>query len=129
MGIQSGNDKLVQEVVKMILESIYEPVFKKTSHGFRPNKSCQTALYQIQKTFTGTNWFVKGDIHACFDSFNHYTIIRMLRKRIDDEMFLHLIWKKSRLYGAMDVQSDLQRCVAGVRCQSSACKRVSSRIG
>lgn len=91
--IQSGNDKLVQEVVKMILESIYEPVFKKTSHGFRPNKSCLTALYQIQKTFTGTNWFVEGDIHACFDSFNHHTIIRLLRKRIDDEMFLQLIWK------------------------------------
>lgn len=93
LGIQSGNDKLVQEVVKMILESIYEPVFKKTSHGFRPNKSCQTALYQIQKTFTGTNWFVEGDIHACFDSFNHHTVIRLLRKRIDDEMFLQLIWK------------------------------------
>lgn len=73
--IQSGNDKLVQEVVKMILESIYEPVFKKTSHGFRPNKSCLTALYQIQKTFTGTNWFVEGDIHACLDSSNHHTII------------------------------------------------------
>ncbi|MCM1269862.1 MAG: reverse transcriptase domain-containing protein [Faecalibacterium sp.] len=93
LGIQSGDDKLVQEVVKMILESIYEPVFKKTSHGFRPNKSCQTALQQIQKTFTGTNWFVEGDIHACFDSFNHHTIITLLRKRIDDEAFLQLIWK------------------------------------
>lgn len=93
LGIQSGDDKLVQEVVKMILESIYEPVFKKTSHGFRPNKSCQTALQQIQKTFTGTNWFVEGDIHACFDSFNHHTIIALLRKRIDDEAFLQLIWK------------------------------------
>ena len=93
LGIQSGDDKLVQEVVKMILESIYEPVFRKTSHGFRPNKSCQTALQQIQKTFTGTNWFVEGDIHACFDSFNHHTIIALLRKRIDDEAFLQLIWK------------------------------------
>lgn len=93
LGIQSGNDKLVQEVVKMILESIYEPVFKKTSHGFRPNRSCQTALQQIQKTFTGTNWFVEGDIHACFDSFNHHTLIILLRKRIDDEAFIQLIWK------------------------------------
>ena len=93
LGIQSGNDKLVQEVVKMILESIYEPVFKKTSHGFRPNRSCQTALQQIQKTFTGTNWFVEGDIHACFDSFNHHTLILLLRKRIDDEAFIQLIWK------------------------------------
>lgn len=93
LGIQSGNDKLMQEVVKMILESIYEPVFRKTSHGFRPNKSCQTALQQIQSTFTGANWFVEGDIHACFDSFNHHTIIRLLRKRIDDETFIQLIWK------------------------------------
>lgn len=93
LGIQSGNDKLVQEVVKMILESIYEPVFRKTSHGFRPNKSCQTALMQIQNTFTGTNWFVEGDIHACFDSFNHHTVISLLRKRIEDETFLQLIWK------------------------------------
>lgn len=93
LGIQSGNDKLVQEVVKMILESIYEPVFRKTSHGFRPNKSCQTALQQIQNTFTGANWFVEGDIHACFDSFNHHTIIQLLRKRIDDETFIQLIWK------------------------------------
>ena len=93
LGIQSGNDKLVQEVVKMILESIYEPVFCKSSHGFRPNKSCQTALQQIQKTFTGANWFVEGDIHACFDCFNHHTVIELLRKRIDDEVFIQLIWK------------------------------------
>ena len=93
LGIQSGNDKLVQEVVKMILESIYEPVFSTKSHGFRPNRSCQTALMQIQKTFTGTNWFVEGDIHACFDSFDHHIIIDLLKKRIDDEAFIQLIWK------------------------------------
>jgi len=93
LGIQSGNDKLVQEVVKLILESIYEPVFSKHSHGFRPNKSCQTALQQIQRTFTGANWFVEGDIHACFDSFNHHTVIALLRKRIEDESFIQLIWK------------------------------------
>ena len=93
LGIQSGNDKLVQEIVKMILESIYEPVFSDKSHGFRPNRSCQTALMQIQKTFTGTNWFVEGDIHACFDSFDHQIVIKLLRKRIDDEAFIQLIWK------------------------------------
>ena len=93
LGIQSGNDKLVQEVVKMILESIYEPVFSNHSHGFRPNRSCQTALQQIQNTFTGANWFVEGDIHACFDSFNHHTVVKLLRKRIEDEAFIQLIWK------------------------------------
>lgn len=93
LGIQSGDDKLVQEVVKMILESIYEPVFSSKSHGFRPNKSCQTALKQIQNTFTATNWFVEGDIHACFDSFDHHITINLLKKRIEDEAFIQLIWK------------------------------------
>ena len=93
LGIQSGNDKLVQEVVKMILESIYEPTFNNNSHGFRPNRSCQTALKQIQVAFTGTNWFVEGDIHACFDNFDHQTTIEILRRRIDDEAFIQLIWK------------------------------------
>lgn len=80
LGIQSGDDKLVQEVVKMILESIYEPVFSNKSHGFRPNRSCQTALKQIQNTFTGANWFVEGDIHACFDSFDQPCSYRPLEK-------------------------------------------------
>ena len=93
LGIQSGDDKLVQEVAKMILESMYEPIFRKSSHGFRPNRSCQTALMQVQNTFTGANWFVEGDIHACFDSFDHHIIIDLLRKRIEDEAFLQLIWK------------------------------------
>ena len=93
LGIQSGNDKLLQEVVKMILESIYEPVFSNKSHGFRPNRSCQTALMQIHNTFTGANWFVEGDIHACFDSFDHHVIIDLLKKKIDDEAFIQLIWK------------------------------------
>ena len=83
----------MQEVVKMILESIYEPVFSNKSHGFRPNRSCQTALKQIQNTFTGANWFVEGDIHACFDSFDHHVVIDLLKKRIDDEAFIQLIWK------------------------------------
>ena len=93
LGIQSGDDKLLQEVVKIILESIYETNFSNKSHGFRPNRSCQTALKQIQNTFTGANWFIEGDIHACFDSFNHQVIINILRKRIEDEAFIQLIWK------------------------------------
>jgi len=93
LGIMSANDKLVQEVVRMILESIYEPNFSNNSHGFRPNKSCHTALLQIQDTFTGVNWFVEGDIEACFDSFDHQVIIGLLRRRIDDEPFIALMWK------------------------------------
>ena len=93
LGISSADDKLVQEVVRMILESIYEGSFSVKSHGFRPNKSCHTALIQIRKTFTGAKWFVEGDIKACFDSFDHAVLIRILRKRVEDEAFLNLIWK------------------------------------
>ena len=112
LGIQSGNDKLVQEVVKMILESIYEPVFSNKSHGFRPNRSCQTALMQIQKTFTGTNWFVEGDIHACFDSFDHHIVIDILKRRIEDEAFIQLIWKFLKA-GYME-QWEYERTYSGV---------------
>lgn len=112
LGIQSGNDKLVQKIVKMILESIYEPAFSNKSHGFRPNRSCQTALMQIQKTFTGTNWFVEGDIHACFDSFDHHVIVEILKKRIGDEMFTQLIWKFLKA-GYME-QWEYERTYSGV---------------
>ena len=93
LGIPSGDDKLVQEVVRMILESIYEPTFSDYSHGFRPKRSCHTALEQIQRTFAGANWFVEGDIQACFDSFDHHVIIDILCRRIDDEAFISLMWK------------------------------------
>ena len=93
LGIPSGDDKLVQEVIRMLLESIYEPNFSDASHGFRPHRSCHTALTKIQKTFTGAKWFVEGDIKACFDSFDHHVLIDILRKRIDDEAFISLMWK------------------------------------
>ena len=93
LGIPSGDDKLVQEVVRMILESIYEPTFSDQSHGFRPKRSCHTALEQLQRTFAGINWFVEGDIQACFDSFDHHVLIDILRRRIDDEAFITLMWK------------------------------------
>ena len=93
LGIPSGDDKLVQEVIRMLLESIYEPNLSDASHGFRPQKSCHTALTKIQKTFTGAKWFVEGDIKACFDSYDHHVLIDILRKRIDDEAFISLMWK------------------------------------
>ncbi len=93
LGIPSGDDKLVQEVVRMILESIFETNFSKRSHGFRPKRSCHTALKQIHDTFTGAHWFVEGDIEACFDSFDHHVLIDLLRRRINDEAFIALMWK------------------------------------
>ncbi len=93
LGISSTADKLVQEVIRMILESIYEPTFSKTSHGFRQNKSCHTALLQIQGTFTGVKWFIEGDIKGYFDNIDHHILINILRERIKDEAFIEIIWK------------------------------------
>lgn len=93
LGIPSTDDKLVQEVVRMILESIYEPTFSNQSHGFRPKRSCHSALVQIQKTYTGVKWFVEGDIKGCFDNIDQHILTGILRKKIRDEHFIALIWK------------------------------------
>ncbi|SFB96388.1 Type II intron maturase [Bacillus sp. OV322] len=92
-GIPSVEDQLVQEAVRMIQESIYEGKFEDTSHGFRPNKSCHTAIMQIQQRFSGVRWFVKGNIGNLFDNIDRHTLISLLRKSIEDEKFINLIWK------------------------------------
>jgi group II intron reverse transcriptase/maturase len=93
LGIPSFEDKLVQEVVRMILEAIYEGYFEYSSHGFRPDKSCHTALTHIQKSFSGTKWFIEGDIKGFFDNINHEVLINTLKERIADERFIRLIRK------------------------------------
>ena len=90
LGIPSIDDKLVQEVVRMLLESIYENSFEDASHGFRPDRSCHTALRMIQNRFTRCKWFVEGDIKGFFDNIDHNVMIGILRKRIKDERFLRL---------------------------------------
>ena len=93
LGIPSFDDKLIQEVVRLMLESIYEPTFSDQSHGFRMGRSCHTALKYVQKYFTGTKWFVEGDIKGCFDNVDHHVLMHILRKRIADEHFIGLLWK------------------------------------
>lgn len=93
LGISSTDDKIVQEVVRVLLEAIYEPNFSEHSHGFRPDRSCHTCLGEIKRTFTGTKWFVEGDIKGCFDNIDHHVLINIIRKRIKDESFVELLWK------------------------------------
>lgn len=93
LGIPSFDDKLVQEVVRVILEAIYEGQFLDCSHGFRPKRSCHTALTKIKKTFTGAKWFVEGDIKGFFDAIDHEVLIDILKERISDDRFLRLIRK------------------------------------
>ena len=91
LGIPSFRDKLLQEAVRMILETIYEPTFDKHSHGFRPNRSCHTALRQLSSEFTGVAWFIEGDIKGCFDNIDHETLIAILGRKIKDSKFLNII--------------------------------------
>jgi group II intron reverse transcriptase/maturase len=90
IGIPSFKDKLLQTVVKLILEAIYEPIFSEASHGFRPLRSCHTALAEVKK-MTGVRWWIEGDIEGFFDNLNHETLLKILNKRITDPRFLHLI--------------------------------------
>jgi group II intron reverse transcriptase/maturase len=93
LGVPTFNDKLIQDVVRMVLEAIYEGSFEYTSHGFRPNRSCHTALAHVQKVFNGAKWFVEGDIKGFFDNINHDALINILKERIADERFIRLVRK------------------------------------
>jgi group II intron reverse transcriptase/maturase len=91
LSVPNWSDKLVQEVIRMILEAYYEPNFKESSHGFRPRKSCHTALHQIKHQWKGTKWFIEGDIKGCFDNISHQTLLDLLGRKIHDSRFLKLI--------------------------------------
>jgi nicotine oxidoreductase len=97
LGIPCPRDKLVQEVVRIILEAIYDsphgPYFSECSHGFRRSKSCHSALREIQKKWSGMIWLIEGDIKSCFDNIDHHILVGVLRKKIKDKRFLSLIWK------------------------------------
>lgn len=93
LGIPSFTDKLVQEVVRLLLQAIYEPRFQDTSHGFRPNRSCHTALAQIKSTCKGTSWVIEGDIKGFFDHIDQKKLLEILSQKIADGRFLNLINK------------------------------------
>jgi group II intron reverse transcriptase/maturase len=91
LGLPTWSDKLVGEVVRLLLEAYYEPVFSERSHGFRPGRGCHTALREIASTWTGTAWFIEGDIADCFGSLGHDLMIKILAERICDNRFLRLV--------------------------------------
>ena len=91
LGIPVFSDKLLQEVLRMILEAYFEPQFSPCSHGFRPGRGCHTALQEIKRTWMGTTWFVEGDIAACFDSLDHSVMLSILGDKIHDGRFLRLM--------------------------------------
>src|SRR6266704_1985583 len=91
LGLPTWSDKLLQEVLRLILEAYYEPQFSDRSHGFRPGRGCHTALLEVYHRWIGTKWFIEGDIAQCFDALDHKILLSILREKIHDNRFLRLI--------------------------------------
>lgn len=91
LGLPTWSDKLVAEVVRMLLDAYYEPRFSSRSHGFRPGRGCHTALSEVTETWTGTHWFIEGDISDCFGSLDHQVMLAALAEKIHDGRFLRLV--------------------------------------
>jgi group II intron reverse transcriptase/maturase len=109
LGIPGWNDKLLQEVMRLVLTAYYEPQFSKASHGFRPGRGCHTALQSILFNWKGTKWFIEGDIKSCFDNIDHGILLSIIEKSIKDARLLKLLremlqaghlenWKYHRTY-------------------------------
>lgn len=91
LGLPTWTDKLVGEVVRLLLEAYYEPRFSARSHGFRAGRGCHTALDEIASTWTGTTWFIEGDIADCYGSLDHEVMLAILAEQIHDGRFLALV--------------------------------------
>jgi len=91
LGIPTWSDKLVQEVIRSLLEPYYEQRFSDSSHGFRPQRGCHTALLKIQQTWKGTTWFIEGDIKGCFDNIDHTILLESIQRDIHDGRLVTLI--------------------------------------
>jgi group II intron reverse transcriptase/maturase len=91
LGLPTWSDKLLQEVIRSILEAYYEPQFSQHSHGFRPGRGCHTALDEITRRWRGVKWYVEGDISRCFDSLDHQVMLSILREKLHDNRFLRLL--------------------------------------
>lgn len=91
LGLPPWRDKLVGEVMRLLLEAYFEPGFSDHSHGFRPRRGCHTALSEVARAWTGTTWFIEGDIAKCFDSLDHQVMLEILGEKIHDNRFLRLV--------------------------------------
>ena len=96
LGLPSWSDKLLGEVVRLLLEAYYEPQFSDHSHGYRPGRGCHTALRDVAVAWTGTTWFIEGDISRCFDQLDHSVMLATLGEKIHDNRLLRLIGQMLR---------------------------------
>jgi retron-type reverse transcriptase len=122
LGIPSTRDKLVQEVVMLILEAVYDspagPYFLEDSHGFRNSKSCHSALREIQRKWSGVSWFLEGAIASCFDDIDHEILVKLIERKVSDQRFINLIWKILKA-GYMDLDGTRRDSLAGTPREAS----------
>jgi retron-type reverse transcriptase len=112
LGLPTWSDKLLQEVIRSLLEAYYEPQFSDRSHGFRSGRGCHTALDEIQREWRGTVWFIEGDITDCFDEIGHVPLMDRLRARITDKRVLALV-KAFLKAGVMTADGDREESYTG----------------
>ena len=91
LGLPTWPDKLLQEVIRSILNAYHEPQFSRRSHGFRPGRGCHTALAEVFYSWKSVKWFIEGDIKGCFDNIGHETLLSILREKIYDGRFIELV--------------------------------------
>jgi len=112
LGMPPWSDKLVGEVIRLLLEAYYEPRFSDHSHGFRPGRGCHTALSEVADKWTGTTWFIEGDISDCFDEIGHVALMNRLRARIKDKRICALV-KAFLKAGVMTAIGDREDSLTG----------------
>ena len=91
LGLPTWSDKVLQDVMRLLLEAYYEPQFSDRSHGFRPRRGCHTAFTEVTRAWTGTTWIIEGDIAGCFDNIDHKVLLEILGESIQDNRFLRLV--------------------------------------
>lgn len=92
-GLLTANDKIVQEVMRMILEAIYEPVFSLENFGFQAKLGCHDALFHVETKFRWVDYVIAGDIEQAYPTIDHHILIKILQKRINDYRFITLVWQ------------------------------------
>ena len=127
LGLPSWSDKIVGEVIRLLLEAYYEPRFSDNSHGFRPGRGCHTALSEVAMTWTGTTWFIESDISDCFGSLDHEVMLSALAEKINDNRFLRLI--KQMLEAGYLEDWEWNATLSGVPQGRSSVSRKLGRLG
>ncbi|MDR2382216.1 MAG: hypothetical protein LBE08_13825, partial [Bifidobacteriaceae bacterium] len=125
LGVPSWPDKLVGEVMRLLLEACHEPRFSDHSHGFRPDRGCHTALRQIERVWTGTTWFIEADISDCFGSIDHEVLLGVLAERIHDGRFIELT---RRMLRAGYLEGWERRDTLSGTAQGSGCSPILANI-